>query len=207
MKLLNSVMMMMMKEVIVMMMIAKRRKRLTDMLNVVEVVMMMTVKMMNVVTTHTVNFMTTPDLVITLRDGVLHDERHATGEIVANHQFHSINHHKRMPYTKGFSIVYTEGNYYLALDHKIKFWHCKVDDNGLYKIYDKSIGEQCSEIELIILKSDKKLNLNSVTTKVVIVMIAKRKKKHGKNTVSKWSNKLMKLRAIIMVSVLLVSDS
>ena len=58
MKLLNSVMMMM-KEVIVMMMIAKRRKRLTDILNVVEVAMMMTVKMMNVVTTHTVNFMTT----------------------------------------------------------------------------------------------------------------------------------------------------
>ena len=107
---LNSVMMMMMKEVIVMIMIAKEEKRLTDMLNVVEVAMMMTVKMMNVVTIHTVNFMTT---IVTwsslLRDGVLHDERHATGEIVANHQF-PINHHKRMP-QKGFSIVYTEGNY------------------------------------------------------------------------------------------------
>ena len=53
---------------------------------------------------------------------------------------------KRMPYIKeGFSIVYIEGNYYLALNHEIKFWHYKVDDKGLYKLYNKSIGEQCSE--------------------------------------------------------------
>ena len=44
----------------------------------------------------------------------------------------------------------------MALDHKIDFWHCKVDDKGLYKIYDKSIGEQCSKIKLIVLKSDEK---------------------------------------------------
>ena len=119
------------------------------------------------------------DLVITLRDGVLHDERHATGEIVANHQFQFDKPpQKDALHKKGFSIVYTEGNYYLALDHKIKFWHCKVDDNGLYKIYDKSIGEQCSEIELIILKSDKKLNSNSVTTKVVIVMMIAKERRN-----------------------------
>ena len=97
------------------------------------------------------------DLLLTLCDGVLHDDRHATGEIVANHQFQFDKPpQKDALHKKGFSIVYTHGNYYLALDNKIKFWHCKVDDNGLYKIYDKSIGEQCCEIELIILKSDKK---------------------------------------------------
>ena len=97
------------------------------------------------------------DLLLTLCDGVLHDDRHATGEIVANHQFQFDKPpQKDALHKKGFSIVYTHGNYYLALDNKIKFWHCKVDDNGLYKIYDKSIGEQCCEIELFILKSDKK---------------------------------------------------
>ena len=121
-------------------------------------------------------------LVITLRDGVLHDERHATGEIVANHQFQFDKPpQKDALHKKGFSIVYTEGNYYLALDHKIKFWHCKVDDNGLYKIYDKSIGEQCSEIELIILKSDKKAEFEfSDNEGSDCDDDCKRKKKHGK---------------------------
>ena len=50
------------------------------------------------------------DLVITLRDGVLHDERHATGEIVANHQFQFDKPpQKDALHKKGFSIVYTEG--------------------------------------------------------------------------------------------------
>ena len=103
-------------------------------------------------------------MLLTLCDGVLHDDRHATGEIVANHQFQFDKPPQKMPYIKGiFHCLHSW--YYLALDNKIKFWHCKVDDNGLYKIYDKSIGEQCCEIELIILKSDKKLNLNSLIEK------------------------------------------
>ncbi|EEQ45385.1 conserved hypothetical protein [Candida albicans WO-1] len=97
------------------------------------------------------------DLLITLCGGVLTDDKHATGEIVANHQFQFDKPpQKDALHKKGFSIVHTEGTYYLALDHKIDFWHCKVDDKGLYKIYDKSIGEQCSKIKLIVLKSDEK---------------------------------------------------
>ena len=119
------------------------------------------------------------DLLITLRDGVLRDERHAIGEIVANHQFQFDKPpQKDALHKEGFSIVYTEGNYYLALDHKIKFWHCKVDDKGLYKLYDESIGEQCSEIELIILKSNERAEFNEREEECDDD--CKRKKEHGK---------------------------
>ncbi|CAX40082.1 covalently-linked cell wall protein, putative [Candida dubliniensis CD36] len=97
------------------------------------------------------------DLLITLCNGVLKDKRDATGEIAVNHQFQFDKPPQNDAlHKKGFSIVHTEGTYYLALNHQIEFWHCKVDDKGLYKIYDKSIGDQCSKIELIVLKSDEK---------------------------------------------------
>ena len=41
------------------------------------------------------------DLLLTLCDGVLHDDRHATGEIVANHQFQFDKPPQKMPYIKG----------------------------------------------------------------------------------------------------------
>ena len=40
------------------------------------------------------------DLLITLCGGVLTDDKHATGEIVANHQFQFDKPHKRMPYIR-----------------------------------------------------------------------------------------------------------
>lgn len=102
------------------------------------------------------------DLLITLCNGVLKDKKDATGEIAANHQFQFDKPpQKDALHKEGFSIVNTEGTYYLALNHKIEFWHCKVDDKGLYKIYDKSIGPQCSKIELIVLKSDEKVTFSN----------------------------------------------
>ncbi|RCK62303.1 Cell wall protein PIR5 [Candida viswanathii] len=101
------------------------------------------------------------DLLITLKNGVLKDEKHRTGEIVANHQFQFDK--PTQPdalYTKGFSIVHEHGAYLLALEHKTKFWHCKVNEKGLYKIYDAKIGGQCSPIELLVLKSDEKAFVN-----------------------------------------------
>ena len=41
------------------------------------------------------------DLLLLLCDGVLHDDRHATGEIVANHQFQFDKPPQKMPYIKG----------------------------------------------------------------------------------------------------------
>ncbi|RCK54553.1 Cell wall mannoprotein PIR1 [Candida viswanathii] len=88
-----------------------------------------------------------------LCDGVLTDKNYATGEIVANHQlqFDKLSQIDAFR-TCGFSITYQYGNYLLALDHKTVFWHCKVDDYGLYKIYDKKIGAQCAPVQLIVLQ-------------------------------------------------------
>lgn len=47
------------------------------------------------------------DLLITLRDGVLRDEKHAIGEIVANHQFQFDKPPQRMPYTRKDSPLFT----------------------------------------------------------------------------------------------------
>lgn len=89
-----------------------------------------------------------------LCDGILTDKNYATGEIVANHQlqFDKLSQIDAF-HTCGFSITYQYGNYLLALNHKTLFWHCKVDDYGLYKIYDKKIGAQCSPVQLIVLQA------------------------------------------------------
>ena len=69
------------------------------------------------------------DLLITLCGGVLTDDKHATGEIVANHQFQFDKPHKRMPYIRkdSQSFILKELTIWHP-DHKIDFWHCKVDD-------------------------------------------------------------------------------
>ncbi|KAI3405963.1 hypothetical protein KGF56_001182 [Candida oxycetoniae] len=88
----------------------------------------------------------------TLCDGVLYDEKYATGSIVANHQF-QFDKPAQVDalFTCGWSIVYKDGYYLLALNDCTTFWECAVDDNGLYKLYDACIGGQCKEIEIIIL--------------------------------------------------------
>ncbi|CAI5758211.1 unnamed protein product [Candida verbasci] len=92
----------------------------------------------------------------TLCDTVFQDECDGIGSIVANHQF-QVDKPVQVDaiYTKGFTIVEKDDEYLLALKGKTKFWHCKVDDCGLYKLYDKKIAPQCSEIELVIIKAKK----------------------------------------------------
>ena len=76
----------------------KKRKRFT-LLNVVTTMMMINV--MISVNTHTVkSTILIATLLITLCGGVLTDDKHATGEIVANHQFQFDKPHKRMPYIR-----------------------------------------------------------------------------------------------------------
>ncbi|CAK9437212.1 uncharacterized protein LODBEIA_P15900 [Lodderomyces beijingensis] len=88
----------------------------------------------------------------TLCDGVLTDEEKKIGSIVANHQFQFDNpvQHDAL-YSSGWSIVYKNGYYLLALNGSTTFWECAVDDYGTYKIYDKCIGGQCDEVEIVII--------------------------------------------------------
>lgn len=92
----------------------------------------------------------------TLKNTVLHDEKGATGEIVANHQFQFDKPpQKDALYDKGFTIVEKDDYYVLALKGKTKFWNSAVDDKGAFKIYDEEINENSKPIELIILKVEK----------------------------------------------------
>lgn len=92
----------------------------------------------------------------TLKNTVLHDEKGATGEIVANHQFQFDKPpQKDALYDKGFTIVEKDDYYVLALKGKTKFWNSAVDDKGAFKIYEEKINENSKPIELIILKVEK----------------------------------------------------
>ena len=71
------------------------------------------------------------DLLITLCNGVLKDKRDATGEIALIISSNLTNHRKRMPYTrKVFSIVHTEGTYYLALTTRSSSGIVKLTTKG-----------------------------------------------------------------------------
>ncbi|KAI5960541.1 uncharacterized protein KGF55_004434 [Candida pseudojiufengensis] len=88
----------------------------------------------------------------TLCDSKLYDYRHFLGEIVANHQFQFDEHPQPDAlYNKGWSIVYKDGYYELALNGCTDFWECPVNDYGLYKLYDKSIDIKCKPVEIIII--------------------------------------------------------
>ena len=76
----------------------------------------------------------------TLKNTVLHDEKGATGEIVANHQFQFDKPpQKDALYDKGFTIVEKDDYYVLALKGKTKFWNSAIDDKGAFKIYDEKL--------------------------------------------------------------------
>ncbi|RCK63579.1 putative cell wall mannoprotein PIR32 [Candida viswanathii] len=88
----------------------------------------------------------------TLKNTVLHDERYATGEIVANHQFQFDDPvQPDALFTKGFTIVFEDGEYLLAINGKTKFWNSAVDDTGVYKVYDAPITDESEPIQLIVL--------------------------------------------------------
>ncbi|CAK9437211.1 uncharacterized protein LODBEIA_P15890 [Lodderomyces beijingensis] len=88
----------------------------------------------------------------TLCDGVITDEEKRIGEIVANHQFQfDFPTQPDALFTCGWSIVYKDGYYLLALNKCTTFWECAVDDCGTYKIYDKCIGGQCREVEIVVI--------------------------------------------------------
>lgn len=89
-----------------------------------------------------------------LCEGILSDKNYAIGEIVANHQlqFDELSQIDAF-HTGGFSITYQYGNYLLALNKNTVFWHCKVNDYGVFKVYNKKIAAQCSPIQLIVLQA------------------------------------------------------
>ncbi|KAL6451072.1 LOW QUALITY PROTEIN: hypothetical protein SBY92_001323 [Candida maltosa Xu316] len=96
----------------------------------------------------------------TLRNERLSDEKHHIGEIVSNHQFQFDDKSQPGSINNGFTIVYEDGEYLLALKGQTKFWNSKVDGNGVYKIYDAPITDKSRPIELIVLKVDEDNNKN-----------------------------------------------
>ncbi|RLV93628.1 Cell wall mannoprotein PIR3 [Spathaspora sp. JA1] len=93
-------------------------------------------------------------LLLNLHKSILTDAKGRIGSIVANHQF-QFDGPPPQPdslYTSGWSIIQKDGNYLLALGKQTVFWECAA--GGFYKLYDASIGAQCKQIELVVLKAD-----------------------------------------------------
>lgn len=90
---------------------------------------------------------------IVLTSGVLRNQRGAIGEIVANHQFQfDLPSQPDALFNKGWSIVSWNGKLLLALNGDTQFWHCQAGTNGLYKLYNASIGGQCSPVYIVVLQ-------------------------------------------------------
>ena len=88
-----------------------------------------------------------------LSDGVLYDQRGAIGEIVANHQFQfDLPSQSSALFNKGWSVVSSNGKRLLSLHGSTRFWHCQAGTNGWYKLYDASIGGQCSPVYIVVLQ-------------------------------------------------------
>ncbi|EGW33556.1 uncharacterized protein SPAPADRAFT_151845, partial [Spathaspora passalidarum NRRL Y-27907] len=93
-------------------------------------------------------------LLLNLHDSILTDANGRIGSIVANHQF-QFDGPPPQPdslYTSGWSIINQDGNYLLALGKQTVFWECAA--GGFFKLYDASIGAQCKQVELVVLKAD-----------------------------------------------------
>ena len=97
------------------------------------------------------------DLLITLCGGVLTDDKHATGEIVANHQFQFDKPHKRMPYIRKDSQSF--------ILKELTIWHLIIKlISGIVKLTIKDytrfminlLVNNVLKIKLIVLKSDEK---------------------------------------------------
>lgn len=91
-------------------------------------------------------------LTITLTDGELTDSYGRVGAIVANRQFQFDGPPPQAGtiYAAGWSLVPSGETYKLALGDSTTFYKCLSGD--FYNLYDQSIGGQCDEIEIDILK-------------------------------------------------------
>ncbi|USP81820.1 hypothetical protein yc1106_09094 [Curvularia clavata] len=84
------------------------------------------------------------DLLCTLKDGILHDQFHRTGSIVANRQFQFDGPPQAGAiYTGGFSVCANDS---LAIGGSTRWWRCMSGAFG--NLYDESIGGQCHEIRI-----------------------------------------------------------
>ncbi|KAI3402290.1 hypothetical protein KGF56_004860 [Candida oxycetoniae] len=90
--------------------------------------------------------------VYTLKNTILKDSKGRIGSIVANHQFQFDK--PTQPdalFTKGFSIVWEDKNWLLALNGKTTFWDSALNDY-LYKVYDAPITSKSRKVELVIIE-------------------------------------------------------
>jgi hypothetical protein len=82
----------------------------------------------------------------TLVDGVLRDQYSRTGSIVANQQFQFDGPPQAGAiYTGGFSVC---KNNSLAIGGSARWWRCMSGEFG--NLYDESIGDQCTEIRIVV---------------------------------------------------------
>lgn len=85
-------------------------------------------------------------LLCTLEDGILRDQYSRTGSIVANQQFQFDGPPQAGAiYTGGFSVC---KNSSLAIGGSTRWWRCMSGEFG--NLYDEWIGEQCTEIRIVV---------------------------------------------------------
>jgi hypothetical protein len=90
-------------------------------------------------------------LLCTLEDGILRDQYSRTGSIVSNHQFQFDGPPQAGAlYTGGFSVCQNKS---LAIGGSTRWWRCMSGEFG--NLYDTSIGEQCTEIRILVDLVDK----------------------------------------------------
>ncbi|KAI3405946.1 hypothetical protein KGF56_001165 [Candida oxycetoniae] len=88
----------------------------------------------------------------TLCDTVLKDAQYRIGQIACNHELiftYPVEYNAL--YTCGWSIVFKDCYYVLALNGCTTFWECPVDNCGTYKIFDESIDCACKPVEIVII--------------------------------------------------------
>lgn len=92
-------------------------------------------------------------LVITLKSGVLYDQKGRIGAIVANHQFQFDGPPPQAGtiFAKGWSLVPTKNGYKLALGTQTIFYKCL--SGSFFNLYDTWIASQCFAVEISILKA------------------------------------------------------
>ncbi|KAG9200560.1 hypothetical protein G6514_006902 [Epicoccum nigrum] len=90
-------------------------------------------------------------LLCTLEDGILRDQYSRTGSIVANQQFQFDGPPQAGAiYTGGFSVC---KNNSLAIGGSTRWWRCMSGKFG--NLYDEWIGDQCTEIRIVVDMLDK----------------------------------------------------
>jgi hypothetical protein len=85
-------------------------------------------------------------LLCTLEEGILRDQYSRTGSIVSNRQFQFDGPPQAgAMYTGGFSVCQNKS---LAIGGSSRWWRCMSGEFG--NLYDMSIGEQCTEIRILV---------------------------------------------------------